>query len=183
MHQGRLGRRSPQATAASNLVVIRWPRKKTIPPPTPHGSPYTQTELRHTSASCLPPPPPRRLIQPLLRPNPARSFTRTADSAWRKPGWPPETSACLAPGASQATQPAAAAPHSHRPTTAAPRRRWLAAVPSQGEKGGGNPTSLAQNRSFVGPFRTPARRGCAYNAPRLPNRPKPPGPQAPLSSQ
>ena len=97
---------------------------------------YTPTKLRLTSAPGLPPPHLRWPFQPLPLPNPYCSLPRTAVSPWSKPGRPPETSPRLAPGASQAEEPAAAPSFSSATLIVASRRRWLSAVRCRGGGGG-----------------------------------------------
>ena len=73
------------------------------------------------------------------RPNHSGSFNKDCGSRRDKPGWPPEASKDLPLGVAQAGRPALADPHFEFLQTAAPRRRWLAAVPGGDREGGGDP--------------------------------------------
>ena len=181
---GRLGRRPPQAAAASNSFVIGRPEQRAHPA---RWLPATPATLNGAPPHVRPPPPPSSADEGRFSDCPAPtgtpSFLRTAGSAWRKPGWPPETSECLAPGASQARQPAAATPSIQSNPNDAPRRRWLARCPKPG-RGGGRRTFLYSSGKGASSFpgSPGVGDGCTYNSlfPTLSPHPPPSNPSPTL---
>ena len=164
-----------RAAAAGNSDVIGWPADIPANRLRPLLVPLHSTELRFTSVRRLHPPPPPKADSAIASAQPERfHYLRTAGSASRRPGRPPETSERLPPGATQAGKSAAATPSIQRTPNRAPRRRWLARRPKSGRGGGRRtyPTRIEQELR-----RSQAPQGSPTAVPitpwLLPNRPQP----------